>query len=110
MFATLKNLVYLEGILLAGYAIFYVCLSRRGKKDVGIRPAIVFTLLTAAAFLSPNLWVVHLAFLAVTPALARSREDVGAIYIVALLATPNFSAAAALTLTYCRSARPARRL
>jgi hypothetical protein len=89
-FALLKNVAYVEMLVVIGYAIFYSCLRKQAKREVGFGPAIVFLVLTAAIFLTPNLWALQAIFFLTVPLLARNREQVGLFYLAGLLATPPF--------------------
>ena len=87
-FPLLKNLAFLEAMIAVGYAIFFTCLKRSLRREIGFKPVIIFAGLAAACFLAPNLWVLHLIFFCWVPLLARTREQVGMLLMLALLATP----------------------
>ena len=85
----LTNLAFLEAMVLAGYAIFFACLNGQLRREIGFRPFLLFGGLAAVCFLAPNLWVLHLLFLFAVPLLAKTREQVGLVLLIALLATPG---------------------
>ncbi|WP_118857255.1 O-antigen ligase family protein [Sphingomonas mesophila] len=90
-FALLKNLAFLEAMIAIGYAIFYALIARPLKREIGFKPFILFSGLAAACFLAPNLWILHLVLIGTVPLLARTREQIGLVLLVALLATPGLT-------------------
>lgn len=90
MLQSLKQLCFLYAVMGAGYGVFFACLTARARQEVGFRPLIVFAVLAAAAFLAPNLILLHAVFLLLAPIMARSREEAGMILLVGMLATPQF--------------------
>jgi O-Antigen ligase len=85
----LKNLIFIELMIAIGTAIFYILSARATRRDVGIMPGIVFGLMAAIAFLSPNLIVAYIAVGLIPLAFGRTKVQVGIIVAAGLFALPT---------------------
>jgi O-Antigen ligase len=84
----LKILLFLEILVAIGTALFYFSLTRAARRDIGTFPGVVFAVMTAIIFLSPQLVIAHVAIGLVPIALARSKIKVGMAVIVGIVAVP----------------------
>lgn len=84
----IKNLIFLEILIVIGTAIFYFASTRRIRKEIGYLPGVVFGLLAAIAFLSPQLLIVHIAVALVPLALCRTKLQAGLVTAIGLFALP----------------------
>lgn len=84
----IKNLIFIEALVILGYAFFFLCLRRAEQREVQLKPFIIFSALPAIAFLSPSLLLVHLCYFFLIPLLARTREEVGLAIVTSLIAMP----------------------
>lgn len=91
MLAGLKPFIFLLPVMMAGYAALWACLTPAARREITFTPLLTFIVLGAAAFLSPNLWVLNAIFFLAPSLMARSREQVGLILLVGVLASPAFN-------------------
>jgi hypothetical protein len=84
----LKNLIFIEIMIVIGTAIFYLASNRQTRRDVGILPGLVIGLMAAIAFLSPNLIVAYLAVGLIPLVFGRTKLKVGIIIGAGLFGLP----------------------
>ena len=84
----LKNLVYIEIMIAAGTAIFYLLSNRATRRDVGVLPGIVLGAMAAIAFLSPQLVITYIAIGLIPLIFGRTKLKVGIIVAAGMFAVP----------------------
>ena len=84
----LKNLLFLEILIVVGSVIFHMASSRTTRRDIGHLPGIVLGSMAAIAFLAPSMLVAHLGIALVPLLLGRTKLKVGMIVGVGLFALP----------------------
>ncbi len=84
----LKNLVYIEIMIVIGTAIFYLLSNRATRREVGILPGVVFGAMAAIVFLSPNLVVTYIAIGLLPLIFGRTKLKVGIIVAAGMFAVP----------------------
>ncbi len=84
----LKNLIFLEILIVIGAIIFHVASTRATRRDVGHLPAVIMASMAAIGFLSPILIVVHLAVGLIPLFLGRTKLKVGMIVAMGMFAIP----------------------
>lgn len=85
----LKNLIYIEIMIVIGTAIFYMLSTRATRRDVGILPGIVFGAMAAIGFLSPNLIITYIAIGLIPLVFGRTKLQVGIIVAAGIFALPS---------------------
>jgi hypothetical protein len=84
----LKNLIFVESLILIGSMLFWMASTRATRRDIGFLPGIVFGALTAIAFLSPQLIIAHIAIALVPLVLGRTKLKVGLVVAAGMFALP----------------------
>lgn len=78
--------VILSGIALS---IFYACLRREWRTQLGWAPALVAVALPLLAWSLPNVWLLYAAMALVVPVAARRDAQIAPLYLFALLLLPG---------------------
>jgi hypothetical protein len=84
----LKNLIFLEILIVVGGLFFHMASTRGTRRDVGSLPAIVMALTSGSAFLSPKLVIVHIAIGLIPLIFGRTKLKVGMIVAMGMFAIP----------------------
>jgi hypothetical protein len=85
----LKNLLFLEALIVMGSIFFYMASTRASRRDIGYLPGVVMGSMAALAFLSPLLIILHIAVALVPLVLGRTKLKVGIIVAIGLFALPS---------------------
>jgi hypothetical protein len=85
----LKNLIFLEILIVIGSIIFHMASTRATRRDVGHLPGIILGSMAAIGFLSPKLVIAHIAVALIPLILGRTKLKVGMIVAMGLFALPT---------------------
>lgn len=83
-----KNLIFLEILIVIGATIFYMASTRATRRDVGHLPAIVMASTAAVVFLAPSLLIINLAIGMIPLIFGRTKLKVGIIVAAGMFAVP----------------------
>ncbi len=84
----LKNLIFLEVLIVVGSIIFHMASTRATRRDVGHLPGIILGSMAAIGFLAPKLIIAHLAVALIPLLLGRTKLKVGMIVAMGIFALP----------------------
>ena len=84
----LKNLLFLEILIVIGSVIFHMASTRATRREIGPLPGIILGSMAAIAFLAPSMIVAHIGIALVPLVLGRTKLKVGIIVGVGLFALP----------------------
>lgn len=85
----LKNLIFLEILIVIGSILFQMASTRATRRDVGHLPGIILGSMAAIGFLAPNLIVAHVAVAMLPLLLGRTKLKVGMIVAMGIFALPT---------------------
>jgi hypothetical protein len=84
----LKNLIFLEILIVVGSIIFHMASTRATRRDIGHLPGIILGSMAAIGFLAPKLIIAHIAIALIPLLLGRTKLKVGMIMAMGLFAMP----------------------
>ena len=84
----LKNLIFLEILIVIGSILFHMASTRATRRDVGHLPGIILGSMAAIGFLSPKLVIAHVAVALIPLVFGRTKLSVGMIMATGLFALP----------------------
>lgn len=84
----LKNLIYIEIMIVIGTTIFYMLSTRATRREVGILPGIVLGAMAAIVFLSPNLILTYIAIGLLPLIFGGTKLKVGIVVAAGMFAVP----------------------
>ena len=93
----LKALLFIEILVAIGSALFFMSMTRAARREIGHLPGLVFALLAAIVFLSPQLLVAHAAIFFVPLLIARNKLQVGIVVALGMIAVPSLPTGLALS-------------
>ena len=85
----LKNLLFIELLIVVGSVIFYMASTRATRRDVGHLPGIVLGVMAAIGYLAPTLIIAHIAIGLVPIIFGRTKLKVGMIVAMGVFALPT---------------------
>ncbi len=85
----LKNLLFIEMLIVLGSVIFYMASTRATRREVGHLPGIVLGVMAAIGYLSPTLIIAHIAVALVPIVFGRTKLKVGMIVAMGIFALPT---------------------
>jgi hypothetical protein len=84
----MKNLIFLEILIVIGSVLFHMASTRAIRREVGHLPGIILGSMAAIGFLAPMLIVAHLAVAMIPLLLGRTKLKVGMIMAIGLFGLP----------------------
>lgn len=84
----LKNLIFLEILIVIGSILFHMASTRATRREIGHLPGILMGSMAAVSFLSPKLIILHFAIALIPLAFGRTKMKAGIIMAIGLFAIP----------------------
>lgn len=84
-----KTAFILAALSAGALGFFYLCLAPEARRAMGAAPFVLAIGMPAAAWLLSNLWLLHVALVAIIPLTARRAGQVPALYLFALMLLPG---------------------
>ena len=87
-YPVLKNLIFLEILIVIGSILFHLASTRATRREIGHLPGIILGSMAAIGFLAPKLIIAHVAVALIPLILGRTKLKVGMILAMGLFALP----------------------